>query len=82
MNIVVIHVCGDVISRFGVGTLSDSIAVGKANLLGAFARLVGLDAMREHLTAALLVVPVALLASSFFFFWGARRHRSSSARPA
>ena len=82
MNIVVIHVCGDVISRFGVGTLSDSIAVGKANLLGAFARLVGLDAMREHLTAALLVVPVALLASSFFFFWGAKRHRSSSARPA
>src|SRR5438552_2188040 len=28
MNIVVIHVCGDVISRFGVGTLSDAIAAG------------------------------------------------------
>jgi hypothetical protein len=75
MNIVVIHVCGDVISRFGVGTLSDSIAAGKATLLAAFARLVGLDAVREHLTSALLVVPLALLASSFFFFWGAQRHR-------
>src|SRR6266550_4659801 len=71
MNIVVIHVCGDVISRFGVGTLSDAIAAGKVNVLGRFAGLVGLDATREHLTAALLVLPIALLASSFFFFWGA-----------
>jgi hypothetical protein len=73
MNIVVIHVCGDVISRFGVGTLSDSIAAGRINLLGAFARLVGLDPTKEHLTAALLVVPLALLASTFFFLWGAQR---------
>jgi len=81
MNIVVIHVCGDVISRFGVGTLSDAIAAGKVNVLGRFAGLVGLDATREHLTAALLVVPVALLASSLFFFWGARRHRAVSTTP-
>jgi len=79
MNIVVIHVCGDVISRFGVGALSNSIAEGKADVIGAFARLVGLDSRREHLTAALLVVPLALLLSSFFFFWGARRHRNESA---
>lgn len=81
MNIVVIHVCGDVISRFGVGTLSDAIAAGKVNVLGRFAGLVGLDATREHLTAALLVVPIALLASSFFFFWGARRHQAASPVP-
>jgi len=82
MNIVVIHVCGDVISRFGVGTLSDSIAAGRINLLAAFARLVGLDPTQEHLTAALLVVPLALLASTFFFLWGARRHRSLPAASA
>ena len=78
MNIVVIHVCGDVISRFGVGTLSDSVAAGKVSVVGTFARLVGLDPAREHLTAALLVVPLALLVSSFFYFWGARRHRNAS----
>lgn len=81
MNIVVIHVCGDVISRFGVGTLSDSVAQGKAGVIGAFARFVGLDPTREHLTAALLVVPLALLISSFFFFWGARRHKNEPALP-
>jgi hypothetical protein len=74
MNIVVIHVCGDVISRFGVGTLSDAIAAGNARVINALAGLVGLDAPREHLTSALLVVPLALFVSAFFFFWGARRH--------
>jgi len=78
MNIVVIHVLGDVISRFGVGTLSDSIAAGRLGMLRGLAGLVGLDAVREHLTAALLVVPLALLVSSFFFFWGARRHQRLS----
>jgi hypothetical protein len=80
MNIVVIHVCGDVISRFGVGTLSDSIAAGRISLLGAFARLVGLDPMQEHLTSALLVVPLALLASTFFFLWGAQRQKAVGSR--
>jgi MFS family permease len=77
MNIVVIHVCGDVISRFGVGTLSDAIAAGNVTVIESFAGLLGLDARREHLTAALLVVPLALFTSSFFFFWGASRHRGS-----
>ncbi len=77
MNIVVIHVCGDVISRSGVGTLSDSIAAGHLRFIAGLAELVGLDAPREHLTSALLVVPLALFLSSFFFFWGAKRHPTS-----
>jgi MFS transporter, Spinster family, sphingosine-1-phosphate transporter len=74
LNIVVIHAGGDIISRFGVGKLSDSIAQGNATLIATFARLLGIDPVREHLTAALLVVPVGLLVSAFFFFWGARKY--------
>jgi MFS family permease len=74
LNIVAIHACGDVISRFGVGKLSDSLAAGNASVIAAFARLLGLDPTQEHLTAALLVVPAALLVSALFFLWGARKH--------
>lgn len=73
LNIVVIHACGDLISRFGVGKLSDSLAEGKASFIGSFARLLGIDPAREHLTAALLVVPAGLLISAGFFLWGARK---------
>lgn len=78
LNIVVIHAGGDLISRFGVGKLSDSIAEGNATLIAAFARLLGIDPVREHLTAALLVVPAGLLVSAFFFFWGARKYSRSA----
>lgn len=71
LNIVAIHVCGDVISRLGVGVLSDSLGAGHYKLLGAMARSLGIDPVQEHLTAALLVVPLALLASALFFLWGA-----------
>lgn len=83
LNIVVIHACGDLISRFGVGKLSDSLAEGKASFIGAFARLLGIDPAREHLTAALLVVPAGLLISALFFLWGARKHskQTSLTRP-
>jgi MFS transporter, Spinster family, sphingosine-1-phosphate transporter len=83
LNIVVIHACGDLISRFGVGKLSDSLAEGKASFIGTFARLLGIDPAREHLTAALLVVPAGLLISALFFLWGARTHsdESSLTRP-
>lgn len=74
LNIVVIHACGDVISRFGVGKLSDSLAEGNARLVGGFARLLGINPLQEHLTAALLVVPAGLLVSALFFLWGARKH--------
>ena len=73
LNIVVIHACGDVISRFGVGKLSDSLAGGNASPIAAMARLLGIDPTQEHLTAALLVVPAALLVSALFFLWGARK---------
>ncbi len=72
MNIVVIHACGDLISRFGVGKLSDSLAEGKVSLLGGLASFLGIDPIREHLTSALLVVPVGLLVSALIFFWGGR----------
>ena len=74
LNIVVIHSFGDLISRLGVGILSDSLSMGHAVALAAFARSLGIDAIREHLTAALLVVPLGLFVSSFFFLWGARKH--------
>ena len=74
LNIVVIHACGDVISRFGVGKLSDSLAGGNATLIAGLAKLLGIDPTQEHLTAALLVVPAGLLVSALFFLWGARKH--------
>ncbi len=76
LNIVVIHACGDVISRLGVGKLSDSLAAGNAGLIAGLARVLGIDPAQEHLTAALLVVPAGLLISALFFLWGARRHAS------
>lgn len=76
LNIVVIHACGDVISRFGVGKLSDSLAAGNATLIAGLARILGIDPTQEHLTAALLVVPGGLFVSALFFLWGARKHSS------
>ena len=76
LNIVVIHACGDVISRFGVGKLSDSLAAGNAAPIAGMAKLLGIDPTQEHLTAALLVVPAGLLISALFFFWGARKDQA------
>ncbi len=80
LNIVVIHACGDVISRFGVGKLSDSLAGGNASLIAGMARLLGIDPTQEHLTAALLVVPAGLFVSALFFLWGARKDQTSRLR--
>ena len=80
LNILVIHSFGDLISRQGVGLLSDSVAAGRFRLIGSLARLLGIDPAREHLTAALLVVPIALLGSSMFFLWGARK-QARTAKP-
>ena len=73
LNIVAIHIFGDVISRFGVGVLSDSLVAGRVGALASLAQFLGIEPLREHLTAALLVVPLALLVSSLFFLWGARK---------
>src|ERR1041384_5570516 len=74
LNIVAIHLFGDVISRGGVGVLSDNIKAGGITVLAGMARAFGLDPVREHLTTALLLVPPALVISAFFFYWGGRSH--------
>lgn len=73
LNIVIIHICGDVISRFGVGVLSDSLKEGKLGLLSSFAKLFGVNPIEHHLTAALMVSPIALIIATSLFFWGARK---------
>ncbi|MBV9958181.1 MAG: MFS transporter [Acidobacteria bacterium] len=75
LNIVVIHAFGDAISRAAVGVLSDALGAGGMGALNAFAHLIGIDAGRQHLSAALLIAPAALLISTFFFFWGAKAQR-------
>jgi MFS family permease len=79
LNIVIIHVMGDVISRFGVGVLSDSIHAGRLSFISGVAKLLGIEVQRQHLTTALLVVPLMLLVSSLIFLWGATSHKSAGA---
>jgi len=74
LNIVTIHLLGDVISRSGVGVLSDSFAAGRLSMLAGLARTIGIDPVTEHLTSALLVVPAALFISAVFFYWGGRKY--------
>jgi MFS family permease len=78
LNIVIIHIMGDVISRFGVGVLSDSIQAGRLSLIARVASLLGIEAQRQHLTAALLVVPISLLLSSLLFLWGAASDKTAA----
>ncbi|MBA2504186.1 MAG: MFS transporter [Pyrinomonadaceae bacterium] len=72
LNIVVIHAFGDAISRAAVGVLSDTLKDGGLAPLAAAARMVGIDPVTHHLSAALLIAPLALILSTLFFFWGAR----------
>ncbi|HEV7474705.1 MAG TPA: MFS transporter [Pyrinomonadaceae bacterium] len=78
LNIVIIHIMGDVISRFGVGVLSDSIQAGGLSFMSSIAGLLGIEAQRQHLTAALLVVPISLLISSLLFLWGAISQKTAA----
>jgi MFS transporter, Spinster family, sphingosine-1-phosphate transporter len=73
LNIVIIHTFGDAISRAAVGVLSDFLKAGKLSTLVTIANIFGIDASRQHLSAALLIAPAALLVSTLFFFWGARK---------
>ncbi len=77
LNIVAIHLFGDVISRGGVGVLSENLKLGRVTLLAKAATVFGIDPVREHLTAALLLVPPALLVSALFFYWGGRKHAAA-----
>jgi MFS family permease len=72
LNIVIIHTCGDAISRAAVGVLSDSLAAGKFAMLTSIANTLGIEA-GQRLSAALLIAPAALVVSTLFFFWGATK---------
>jgi MFS family permease len=72
LNIVAIHVCGDAISRPLVGVLSNLLKQGRLTALASFAQVIGIDASRQHLSAALLFSPSAVVVSTVFFFVGAR----------
>src|ERR1041384_1195437 len=72
LNIVVIHTCGDAISRTAVGVASDALKAGGLMPLAMIARLFGIDPTQQHLTTALLIAPVAMLISALLFLWGAK----------
>jgi MFS family permease len=77
LNIVVIHACGDAISRAVVGVLSDTLKEGGLAPLSALGAALGID-RAQHLTAALLIAPACLVVSTALFFLGAKMQR----RPA
>lgn len=72
LNIVIIHACGDAISRLLVGLLSDSLKAGNFAALSLFAEIIGIDSARHQLTTALLIAPFALTISTTLFFIGAK----------
>ena len=80
LNIVIIHTCGDAISRAAVGVLTDLLIAGRLNALAALANSLGIDASRQHLSTALLIAPAALIISTLFFFWGAKKQKLESRR--
>jgi MFS family permease len=73
LNIVVIHAFGDLLTRTGVGFLSDTLKDGGLAPLASLAGLVGLNAQTQHLSAALLVAPAGLLLACAFFVIGAKQ---------
>jgi MFS family permease len=77
LNIVIIHTFGDAISRAAVGVISDSLSAGHLSTLAALAKVLGIDAAQQHLSAALLVAPAALVISTIFFFWGASMQQAA-----
>jgi MFS family permease len=79
LNIVVIHACGDAVSRALVGVLSDSLKDGHLAGLASLASLLGIDAARQHLTTALLVAPACLVVSTILFFIGAKLQKPAGA---
>jgi MFS family permease len=75
LSILSIHVLGDAVSQPAVGALSDRIATAGPALpatVASLARLAGLDPAAQHLSLALLVLPVAMLVAAVFFVAAAR----------
>jgi MFS family permease len=75
LNIVIIHACGDAISRALVGVLSDSLKEGHFAALSTLAATLGIESGRQHLTTALLIAPFALIVSTTLFFIGAKMQK-------
>lgn len=81
LNILCIHIFGDVISRNAIGWLSTAIdRSAEHGTLSApvirLAELFALDPATQHLSIALLITPVAMLVAGFFFFLGTRTMKS------
>jgi hypothetical protein len=77
LNILIIHVAGDAISRVAVGTLSTSIGnrAAQGNLPGfvsSIAHSFSLNPVTQHLSIALLITPVAMVLAGIFFLVGTR----------
>ncbi|MFL6210705.1 MAG: spinster family MFS transporter [Pyrinomonadaceae bacterium] len=79
LNIVIIHIFGDAISRSAVGIVSDTLKAGGLRPLAAFAGLIGIDPSQQ-LSMALLITPGALLVSTLLFLWGAKTTRGATVR--
>jgi MFS family permease len=75
LNIVIIHIFGDAISRAAVGVISDSLKAGRLRFLASLASMLGIDPGREYLSAALLLAPAALFISTSLFFLGASKQK-------
>jgi MFS family permease len=78
LNIVVIHAFGDLLTRTGVGFLSDSLKAGHLAPIAGLARALGINPTEQHLSAALLVAPAGLIISAFFFLSGAAKSSADS----
>ena len=77
LNILIIHVAGDAISRVAVGTLSTSIGDRAAQgtlpgFISGIAHTFSLNPVTQHLSIALLITPVAMVLAGVFFLWGTR----------
>lgn len=80
LNIVIIHTCGDLISRVAVGVLSDALRAGHLPAFASLAYFFGIDARQQSLSAALLVAPAALILSTLFFFTGASKQKTEGSK--
>ena len=77
LNILIIHVAGDAISRVAVGSLSTSIGDRAANgtlpgFISGIAHTFSLNPATQHLSIALLITPVAMVLAGVFFLIGTK----------
>jgi hypothetical protein len=82
LSILAIHVLGDAVSQPVVGALADRLK-GAAGVPGAgpIAAALGLDPVAQHLSVALLVLPLAMVVGAGFFLAAMQRTRRPGAPP-